>query len=56
MADPTPFQALRLRLASRSARMPCSTAGGEAAVNSAAAQLGIDPAQARLAFPKDAPQ
>jgi len=27
----------------------------EAAVNSAAGQLGIDPAQARLAFPKDAP-
>jgi len=27
----------------------------EAAVNSSAAQLGIDPAQARLAFPKDPP-
>ena len=39
-------------LRSRSARMPCSTAGPQAAVDSAAAQLGIDPVQARLAMPK----
>ncbi len=53
MADPTPLQALRLRLALPIGENAVFDGWTEAAVNAAAAQLGIDPAQARLAFPKD---
>ena len=56
MADPTPLQALRLRLALPVGENAVFDGWSEAAVNSAAGQLGIDPAQARLAFPKDAAQ
>jgi ubiquinone biosynthesis protein COQ9 len=52
MADPTPLQALRLRLALPVGENAVFDEWSEAAVNSAAAQTGIDPAQARLAFPK----
>jgi len=54
MADPTPLQALRLRLALPVGENAVFDGWSRAAVNSAAGQLGIDPAQARLAFPKDA--
>jgi ubiquinone biosynthesis protein COQ9 len=54
MADPTPLQALRLRLALPVGENAVFDGWSEAAVNSAAGQLGIDPAKARLAFPKDA--
>jgi ubiquinone biosynthesis protein COQ9 len=54
MTDPTPLQALRLRLALAVGENAVFDGWTEAAVNSAAGQLGIDPAQARLAFPKDA--
>jgi ubiquinone biosynthesis protein COQ9 len=54
MADPTPLQALRLRLALPVAENAVFDGWSEAAENSAAGQIGIDPAQARLAFPKDA--
>ena len=53
MADPTPLQALRLRLALPVGENAVFDGWGEAAVNSAAGQLGIDPAQARLAYPKN---
>ena len=52
MAEPTPLQALRLRLALAVGENAVFDGWTEAAVNSAAAQLGIVPAQARLAFPK----
>ena len=55
MADLTPLQALRLRLALPVGENAVFDGWSEAAVNSAAGQLGIAPAQARLAFPKDAP-
>ena len=55
MADPTPLEALRLRLALSVGENAVFDGWNEDAVNSAAGQLGIDPAQARLAFPKDAP-
>jgi len=55
MANPTPLQALRLRLALPVGENAVFDGWTEAAVNSSAAQLGIDPAQARLAFPKDPP-
>jgi ubiquinone biosynthesis protein COQ9 len=55
MADPTPLQALRFRLALPIGENAVFDGWTEAAVNSAAAQLAIEPAQARLAFPKDAP-
>jgi ubiquinone biosynthesis protein COQ9 len=54
MTDPTPLQALRLRLALAVGENAVFDGWTEAAVNSAAGQIGIDPAQARLAFPKDA--
>ena len=54
MADPTPLAALRLRLALPVGENAVFDGWSEAAVNSAAGQIGIDPAQARLAFPKDA--
>jgi len=52
MADPTPLEALRLRLALTVGENAVFDGWTEAAVNSSAAQLGIEPAQARLAFPK----
>ena len=52
MADPTPLEALRLRLALVVGENAVFDGWTEEAVNSSAAQLGIDPAQARLAFPK----
>ena len=55
MADPTPLDALRLRLALPVGENAVFDGWTDAAVVSAAAQLGIDPAQARLAFPRDAP-
>ena len=55
MADLTPLQTLRLRLALPVGENAVFDGWTEAAVNSAAGQLGIDPAQARLAFPDDAP-
>jgi len=54
MTDPTPLHALRLRLALAVGENAVFDGWTEAAVNTSAAQLGIDPAQARLAFPKDA--
>ena len=54
MTEPTPLQALRLRLALSVGDNAVFDGWTEAAVDSSAAQLGIDPAQARLAFPKDA--
>ncbi len=56
MADLTPLAALRLRLALPVGENAVFDGWTAAAVNSAAGQLGIDPAQARLAFPKDAPR
>ena len=53
MADLTPLHALRLRLALPVGENAVFDGWTQAAVESAAAQLGIDPAQARLAFPKD---
>ena len=53
MVDLTPLQALRLRLALPVGENAVFDGWTEAAVNSAAGQLGIDPAQARLAFPKE---
>ena len=50
---PTPLQALRLRLALSVGENAVFDGWSDAAVNSAAGHLGIDPAQARLAFPKD---
>ena len=52
MADPTPLEALRLRLALTVGENAVFDGWTEAAVNSSTAQLGIEPAQARLAFPK----
>jgi ubiquinone biosynthesis protein COQ9 len=54
MADLTPLQALRLRLALPVGENAVFDGWSEAAVDSAAGQLGVDPAQARLAFPDDA--
>lgn len=53
MTDPTPLAALRLRLALAVGEHAVFDGWTPAAVDSAAAKLGIDPAQARLAFPKD---
>ncbi len=55
MADPTPLEALRRRLALKVGEHAVFDGWAHKAVDSAAAELGIDPAQARLAFPKDAP-
>ena len=49
----TPLAALRLRLALAVGENAVFDGWTAAAVNSAATQLGMDPAQARLAFPKD---
>ena len=53
-AMPTPLEALRLKLALAVGENAVFDGWTHKAVDSAAAQLGIDPAQARLAFPKDA--
>ena len=55
MTGPTPLEALRLRLALKVGEHAVFDGWTRKAVDSAAAELGIDPAQARLAFPKDAP-
>lgn len=52
MVDPTPLEALRLRLALTVGEHAVFDGWTPAAVNAAATQLGIEPAQARLAFPK----
>ncbi|QDP19592.1 COQ9 family protein [Sphingomonas xanthus] len=49
---PTPLEALRLKLALAVGENAAFDGWTQKAVDSAAAQLGIDPAQARLAFPK----
>ena len=53
---PTPLEAIRLKLALAVGENAVFDGWTQKAVGSAAAQLGIDPAQARLAFPKDAAQ
>ena len=55
MADPTPLETLRRRLALKVGEHAVFDGWTQKAVDSAAAELGIEPAQARLAFPKDAP-
>ena len=55
MDGPTPLEALRLKLALTVGENAVFDGWTHKAVDSAAAQLGIDPAQAGLAFPKDAP-
>lgn len=52
MAGPTPLQKIRARLALAVGENAVFDGWTVAAVDSAAAQLGIDKAQARLAFPK----
>jgi len=52
MDDPTPLQALRRRLSLTVGENAVFDGWTEAAVDASAAQLGIEPAQARLAFPK----
>jgi ubiquinone biosynthesis protein COQ9 len=54
MTDPTPLEALRRRLALAVGENAVFDGWTHQAVDSAAKQLGVDPAQARLAFPKDA--
>ena len=49
---PTPLEAIRQRLALTVGENAVFDGWTDAAVASSAAQLGIDPAQARLAFPK----
>ena len=49
---PTPLQSLRLKLALPVGENAAFDGWTHKAVDSAAAQLGVDPAQARLAFPK----
>jgi ubiquinone biosynthesis protein COQ9 len=55
MADPTPLETLRRQLALKVGEHAVFDGWTQKAVDSAAAELGIEPAQARLAFPKDAP-
>lgn len=52
MAGPTPLQKIRQRLALAVGENAVFDGWTATAVESAAAQLGVDPAQARLAFPK----
>ncbi|HVF37891.1 MAG TPA: COQ9 family protein [Sphingomicrobium sp.] len=51
---PTPLEALRLKLALAVGEHSAFDGWSSAAVDSAAVELGVDPAQARLAFPKAA--
>lgn len=53
MGHPTPLEAIRLRLALPVGEHAVFDGWTTKAVEAAAAELGIDPAQARLAFPKD---
>ena len=53
MSDPTPLEALRLRLALPVGEHAVFDGWTATAVEAASVQLGVDPAQARLAFPKD---
>lgn len=53
MTNPTPLETLRLRLALAVGENAAFDGWTPAAIDSAAAALGIDPAQARLAFPRD---
>lgn len=52
MTDPTPLGQIRHRLALKVGEHAVFDGWTAKAVDSAAAELGIDPAQARLAFPK----
>jgi ubiquinone biosynthesis protein COQ9 len=52
MADPSPLEQLRRRLALAVGENAVFDGWSRAAVDSAAKQLGIDPVQARLAMPK----
>jgi ubiquinone biosynthesis protein COQ9 len=54
--DPTPLERLRLKLALPVGENAAFDGWTRKAVESAAAQTGIDPAQARLAFPKQPAQ
>lgn len=51
---PTPLESLRLKLALPVGENAAFDGWNAKAVESAAAMVGVDPAQARLAFPKDA--
>lgn len=53
---PTPLESLRLKLALAVGENAAFDGWNGKAVDNAASQLGIDAAQARLAFPKDAAQ
>ena len=53
MAEPSPLEQLRRRLALVVGENAVFDGWTQKAVDSAAAQLGIEPAQARLAMPKD---
>ena len=53
MSEPTPLEALRLRLALPVGEHAVFDGWTATAVEAASVQLGVDPAQARLAFPKD---
>ena len=53
MADPTPLEAVRAQLALAVGEHAVFDGWTDKAVDAAAAQLGVDPAIARLAFPKD---
>ena len=53
MDEPSPLQKLRERLALSVGENAVFDGWTKKAVDSAAARLGVDPAQARLAFPKD---
>jgi ubiquinone biosynthesis protein COQ9 len=52
MAEPSPLEAVRAKLALAVGENAVFDGWSEKAVDSAASQLGVDPAVARLAFPK----
>ena len=52
MAEPSPLEAVRAKLALAVGENAVFDGWNEKAVDSAASQLGVDPAVARLAFPK----
>ena len=53
MTDPTPLEAVRAKLALAVGENAVFDGWTEKAVDASAMQLGVDPAVARLAFPKD---
>jgi ubiquinone biosynthesis protein COQ9 len=53
MADPTPLEAVRAQLALAVGENAVFDGWTDKAVESSAAQLGVEPAVARLAFPRD---